>query len=123
MSLPGSALPKKNSPDRGQTFSKVFCWHLPDGQTRAPASVEIVGSFTRWEKVPLTRVNPLDGWHATIHHIPGNRTHHYMLLMDGKPVQDKHADGMAIPHGAQEEQYQIMTAKGGRVFMLYSQTK
>jgi hypothetical protein len=58
-----------------------------------------------------------------IHHIPGNRTHHYMLLVDGKPVDDQNADGMAVPHGAQEEQYQLMTARGGRVFMLYAQTK
>ena len=109
--------------DRGQTFSKVFRWRLPAGQTQAPATVEIAGSFTHWQKMPLTRGNALDGWQATLHHIPGNRTHHYMLLADGKPVPDENADGMAIPHGPQEEQFQLMTPRGGRVFMLYSQTK
>lgn len=112
----GSAAPKV-------TFSKVFRWRLPDGQMHAPASVEIVGSFTQWQKVPLTRDSEVDAWHVTIHHIPGNRTHHYMLLVDGKPAHDKNADGFAIPHGPQEEQYQLVTEKGGRVFMLYAQTK
>jgi hypothetical protein len=110
-------------PERTQSFTKIFRWRLPAGQTQAPATVEIVGSFTHWEKVPLTRDSELDAWHVMIHHIPGNRTHHYMLLVDGKPVDDQNADGMAVPHGAQEEQYQLMTARGGRVFMLYAQTK
>jgi hypothetical protein len=113
----------KASSERAPTFTKIFRWRLPDGQSRAPASVEIVGSFTHWQKMPLVRDSALDAWHITIHHIPGNRTHHYMLLVDGKPVQDKHADGLAVPRGPQEEQYQIITARGGRVFMLYAQTK
>jgi Glycogen recognition site of AMP-activated protein kinase len=118
-----SAMPRNGAPERGLTFSKVFRWRLPDGQTQAPASVEIVGSFNHWQKVPLTRDSELDAWHVTIHHIPGNRTHHYMLLVDGQPVNDRNADGLAVPHGPQEEQYQFMTARGGRVFMLYAQTK
>jgi hypothetical protein len=122
--LPSSgALGGAGQTGRAQTYSKVFRWRLPDGQTQAPATVEVVGSFTHWQKVPLGRDSELDAWHVTIHHIPGNRTHHYMLLVDGKPVPDKHADGMAVPHGPQEEQYQLMTARGGRVFMLYAQTK
>ena len=120
---PPSALAGKRPTERAPTFTKVFRWRLPDGQTQAPTSVEIVGSFTHWQKVPLTRDSELDAWHVTIHHVPGHRTHHYMLLVDGKPVQDKHADGLAIPHGPLEEQYQIMTGRGGRVFLFYAQTK
>jgi hypothetical protein len=120
---PASTLAVPGAAERGITFSKVFRWRLPDGQTQAPATVEIVGSFSHWQKIPLTRDSEVDAWHVTIHHIPGNRTHHYMLLVDGHPVQDKHADGLAIPHGPQEEQYQIMTPRGGRLFMLYAQTK
>ncbi|MFO1475185.1 MAG: glycogen-binding domain-containing protein [Verrucomicrobiota bacterium] len=119
----GSPLKHQDSPDRRPTYSKVFRWRLPDGQTQAPATVEIVGSFNNWQKVPLTRDSEVDAWHVTLHHIPGNRTHHYMILVDGKPVQDKNADGLAIPHGPQEEQFQLQTARGGRVFMLYAQTK
>jgi hypothetical protein len=104
-------------------YTRVFRWRLPDGQTQVPATVEIVGSFTHWQKVPLKRDSELDAWHVTIHHIPGHRTHHYMLLVDGKPVPDKHADGLAIPHGPQEEQYQLATSRGGRVFLLYAQSK
>lgn len=120
---PASPVAGKSSAERGLTFTKIFRWRLPDGQTEAPSLVEVVGSFTHWQKVPLTRDSALDAWHATIHHIPGNRTHHYMLLVDGKPVYDKNADGLAYPHGAQEEKYQLTTERGGRIFMLYAQTK
>jgi hypothetical protein len=109
--------------ERKQTFSKVFRWRLPEGQTRAPASVEVVGSFTRWQKVPLTHDRVLGTWHVTLHQIQNNRTHHYMILVDGKPVYDRNNDGLAVPRGPEEERYQIMTDKGPRVFMLFAQTK
>jgi Glycogen recognition site of AMP-activated protein kinase len=120
---PASRAPAQNGRERGQTFSKVFRWRLPDGETHEPASVEIVGSFTHWQKVPLMRDSALDAWHTTVHHIPGNRTHHYMFLVDGKPTYDKTCDGLAVPHGPNEEQYQMMTDRGPRVFMLFAQTK
>lgn len=111
--------PQENKP----TFSKVFRWRLPDGHTTEPQTVEIVGSFTHWQRVPLTRDGKLDAWHTTVHHIPGNRTHHYMLLVDGKPTMDKSCDGLAVPHGMQEEEYQLQTERGPRVLMLFAQTK
>jgi hypothetical protein len=121
---PSGAPPlRRDSTERRQTYSKVFRWRVPDGQTHDPASVEVVGSFTHWQKVPLIRDGVLDAWHVTLHHIEGNRTHHYMLLVDGKPTYDKHCDGLAVPHGHPEEQYQLMTDKGPRVFMLFAQTK
>jgi hypothetical protein len=101
----------------------VFRWRLPEGQAQEPATVEIVGSFTHRQKLPMMRDSALDAWHVTIHHIPGHRTHHYMFLVDGKPAHDKHCDGLAIPHGPQEEQFQIETARGPRVFMLFAQSK
>jgi hypothetical protein len=130
--LPGAT--PKSSPSKGgplvpedkarpQTYTKVFRWRLPDGQTQEPATVEIVGSFTHWQKVPMLRDGVLDAWHVTLHHIPGNRTHHYMFLVDGKPAHDKHCDGLAVPTNAQEEQFQIITDRGPRVFMLFAQTK
>src|SRR5262249_32855183 len=122
--FPSSALTSAaNGQDRKPTFSKVFRWRLPDGQTRAPGSVEIAGTFTNWQKVQLTRDGVLDAWHVTLHHIQGNRTHHYMLLVDGKPVYDKNCDGVAVPRNPQEEQFQFLTDKGPRVFMLFAQTK
>jgi hypothetical protein len=108
---------------RRQTYSKVFRWRLPDGQTQEPSTVELVGSFTHWQKVALVRDGTLDAWHVTVHHIEGNRTHHYMLLVNGKPVQDKNADGLAFPHGPQEEQYSLITPRGPRLFMLFAQAK
>jgi len=60
---------------------------------------------------------------AFFHNIPCNRTHHYMLFGDSKPVPDKHCDGLAIPRGPQEEQYALPTARGPRVLMLFAQTK
>jgi len=108
---------------QAQTYSKVFRWRLPDGQTAAPSSVEVIGSFNHWQRVPMQRDGTLDAWHVTVHHIPGNRTHHYMLLLDGKPAHDKNCDGLAVPQGPQEEQFAIQTARGPRVFMIFAQTK
>jgi hypothetical protein len=108
---------------RPQAYTKVFRWRLPDGHTLEPGSVELVGSFTHWQKVPMQRDSALDAWHVTIHHIPGNRTHHYMFLVDGVPTHDKECDGFAVPTNAQEQQFQIMTDRGPRVFMLFAQTK
>ncbi len=109
--------------ERRQTFSKIFRWRLPDGQTKEPITVEIVGSFTHWQKVPLIRDSVLDAWHVSMHHIQGNRTHHYMMLVDGEPSYDKTCDGLAVPHGPQEERFQLKTDKGFRVLMLFAQTK
>ncbi|MBL9127857.1 MAG: glycogen-binding domain-containing protein [Verrucomicrobiales bacterium] len=115
----GVRTPQENK----QVFSKVFRWRLPDGQTTEPESVEIIGSFTHWQKVALTRDGKQDAWHVTMHHIPGGKTHHYMLLVDGKPTFDKTCDGLAVPHGFQEEQWQLQTDRGPRVLMLFAQTK
>ena len=41
----------------------------------------------------------------------------------GQPAYDKYNDGLAFPQDSQEEQYQIMTDKGPRVFMLFAQTE
>ena len=109
--------------ERKLTFTKIIRWRLPDGQTQEPATVEVVGTFTNWQKTPLIYDRAMRSWQVMLHHIPGNRTHHYMLLADGKPVEDAHSDGMAIPTGAQELQFAIATARGPRVFMLFSQTK
>jgi hypothetical protein len=114
---------RREPADRKQTFSKVFRWRLPDGQTQAPATVEVAGSFTHWQKIALIHDSAVDGWHVTIHHIQGNRTHHYVLILDGKPIYDKNCDGLAVPHGADEERYQLQTEKGPRVLMLFAQTR
>jgi hypothetical protein len=115
--------PQNNESHRRHTFSKVFRWRLPDGQTHDPTMVEVVGSFTHWQKVPLIRDGALDAWHVTLHHLQANRTHHYMLLIDGKPTYDKTCDGLAVPRGPDEERYQVTTDKGPRVMMLFAQTK
>ncbi|MSU60069.1 MAG: hypothetical protein EXS35_18180 [Pedosphaera sp.] len=107
----------------GLSYTKVFRWRLADGHTEAPKSVEVAGSFNHWQKVPMLRDSVLDAWHVTIHHIPGNKTHHYMIFVDGKPVNDKHCDGLAVPNGPLEEQAAIQTVRGPRVFMLFGQTK
>lgn len=117
------AKPALATPTQELTFSKVFRYRLPDGQTEEPKKVEVVGTFSHWQPVPLHRDGKLDSWHATVHHMPGNRTHHYMLLIDGIPVMDKNCDGLAVPHGPQEEQYALQTARGPRVLMIFAMTK
>jgi hypothetical protein len=118
-----SPLSQNNSKEPTPTFTKVFRWRLPDGHTQAPNTVEIVGSFTGWQKVPLMRDSVMDAWHVSLHNIPAHQTHHYMLLVDGKPAQDKNCDGLVVAHSPQEQQYALHTDKGPRVFMLFAQTK
>lgn len=99
----------------------MFRWH-PNGSGETPSQVEVTGTFSNWQPLPLSP----DGsghWHVMLEGIPGNRTHHYMLLADGKPVSDKYSDGLAVPQSAEEEQFAISTARGPRVFMLFAQTK
>jgi len=117
------ARPAAAAPNRGATFGKVFRYRLPDGQTEEPRTVDVVGSFNHWQRVPLQRDGKLDSWHVPLHHIPGNKTHHYMLLIDGKPTMDKTCDGLAVPHGAQEERYALETERGPRVLMMFAMTK
>jgi hypothetical protein len=119
----GLVAPAHKPAARRQTYSKVFRWRPLKGQTLAPAAVEVAGTFTGWEKVPLMRDGVMDAWHVTLHNLQCGRMHHYMLLVDGQPVRDKHCDGLAVPHGPQEEQYQLMTDRGPRVLMLFAQTK
>ena len=114
---------QRNNNDRKPVYSKVFRWRLPDGQTKAPASVEVAGTFNHWQKVPLNRDSAVDAWHITLHHIQGNRTHHYMLFVDGQPFYDKTCDGLAVPHGPVEEAFAVKTDRGPRVLMLFAQTK
>ena len=48
----GPRPPAPDNQNRGQTYSKVFRYRLPEGQTREPERVEVVGSFTHWKTVP-----------------------------------------------------------------------
>jgi len=108
--------------DRRPTYPKVFRYKVPEGVAQ-PNTVEVIGTFTDWRRVSLNFDSKTHSWHVNVPEIPGNKTHHYMLLVDGKPMQDVHCDGLAIPQGFQEEQYAITTARGPRVFMLFAQTK
>ena len=46
-----------------------------------------------------------------------------MLLIKGKPTYDKTCDGLAVPHGLDEERYLVTTDNGPRLMMLFAQTK
>jgi hypothetical protein len=104
-------------------FSKIFRWQPDPPGGPLPVRVEIVGSFTGWERTPLKYDRTNGIWQLTLENIPGGRTHNYMLLVNGRPTQDKHSDGLAVPHTDQEKQFQLETPRGPRVFMLFSQTK
>lgn len=108
---------------RKPVFSKVFRWRPPGGDAPVPATVEVAGTFTNWQKVPLARTNGDHAWQVELHEIPAHHTHHYVILVDGKPVADDGNDGYAIPHGPEEQKYQLMTHRGPRVLMLFAQTK
>jgi hypothetical protein len=104
-------------------FSKVFRWQTDPPGGPQPVSVAVAGSFSGWQKLPLRFDRTSGVWQLALHDIPGNCTHNYMLLVNGKPAQDKHSDGLAVPHTDEEKQFALETARGPRVFMLFSQTK
>ena len=108
---------------RAATFSKIFRWQTEVPGGPQPVSVAVVGSFNHWQKTPLKYDRTNGVWQLTLHDIPGNCTHNYMLLVNGKPANDKNSDGLAIPHTAEEKQFALTTPRGPRVFMLFSQTK
>ena len=122
-SIAYSPVPGKDTAAKKPSYTKIFRWRMPQDCTAEPQTVEIVGTFTRWQKVPLVRESRLDAWQATIHEIAAHKTHHYMLLVDGRPARDENSDGLAIPQGPEEEQYQLMTERGPRLFMLFAQAK
>jgi len=117
------AKPQAQDRDRRQVFSKMFRWRAPAGQASQPTSVDLVGSFTHWQKVPLLFDQTTKTWNTTLRDIESNRTHHYVILVDGKPVYDKTCDGLAVPQGSQEARWVIPTERGPRVMLLFGQTK
>ena len=109
--------------DKQLGFTKVFRWPVPADQRPLPTTVEVVGSFTNWQKVSLVYDNVTRTWQVALHNVPGNQTHRYVLLVDGKPSYDKTCDGLTLPEGPEETKWHIATPRGPRVMLLFSQTK
>ena len=118
-----SLQPENGSRDQRTGFTKVFRWPVPPGQTRPPTAVEVVGSFSGWRKVPLSYDPPSRTWQLILNDVESNRTHRYVILVDGKPSYDKTCDGLAAPQTPEEAKWQIATPKGPRIMLLFSQTK
>jgi hypothetical protein len=104
-------------------FTKVFRWPVPAGQTPQPTTVEVLGSFNGWRKLPLNYDPPTRTWQIALNNIEGNRTHRYVILVDGKPSYDKTCDGLVAPQTPDEAKWQIATPTGPRLMLLFSQTK
>jgi len=118
----GPSHPAPEPVERPATYTKTFRWSVPRDQTETPEIVEVAGTFTGWQKYEMVR-EVSGAWQLTFENVPGHRTHHYMIFADGKPVSDRHSDGMAEPQGPQEAESAIATPRGPRVFMLFAQTK
>ncbi len=118
---PSTTTSSRRREDPRDVYARVF--RFKPGNDEPPTSVEIIGSFTRWQTVSLTHDMLQNMWTATITGIPGKKTHHYMLLVNGEPVHDPSCDGLAVPQGFDEEQFALATAKGPRVLMMFAQTK
>ena len=114
---------RRDDRDRRPTYTKIFRWPVPAEAANPPSSVEVVGSFSNWQRVPLSFDISTQTWVAFVRDIEGNRTHHYVYLVDGKPACDEHSDGLARPSGPQEARWQIETKNGPRVMLLFGQTK
>jgi 1,4-alpha-glucan branching enzyme len=66
-------------------------------------SVEITGDFNRWHPLPMQR--SVDGWwFVQIQLCHGH--HQYRFLVDGKPMLDPHATGVA--RDEQDEQVSLI---------------
>jgi hypothetical protein len=115
--------PKAEKQEQRTGFSKVFRWPVPADKTPQPTMVELVGSFSGWRKVPLSYDPPSRTWQVILNNVEGNRTHHYVILVDGKPSFDKTCDGLTPPQSPEEAKWQITTSKGPRVMLLFGQTK
>jgi len=121
MSVPSAM--SRNQNDRKAVYSKVFRYSPAHSHDHDLQRVEIVGSFTNWHPVSMT-LNPRDHtWQVTIDGIEGNKTHHYMLLANGHPTNDKMCDGYTVPHGDIEHRYSMTTPRGPRLFLLFAQAK
>jgi hypothetical protein len=114
---------KAEAGPRTPTFCKVFRWQTENPGGPLPVSVAVAGSFNGWQKAPLKYDRTTKTWQLMLHDIPGNCTHNYMLLVNGRPTHDKNSDGLAVPHTDEEKQHSLATPRGPRVFMLFSQTK
>ena len=117
------AFPEARKREQRNGFSKLFRWPVPADQTPQPTTVEIAGSFNGWRKVPLSYDSPTRTWQIALNNIEGNRTHRYVILVDGKPTYDKTCDGLTTPQTPEEAKWQISTPKGSRVMLLFAQTK
>ena len=104
-------------------FNKIFRWQPSDANALRVTSVEVVGSFSNWQPLPMSFDTLTNTWQVLVQGIPGNQTHRYMLLVNGQPASDKNSDGLAVPHNPEEQKYQFATARGPRVFLLFAQTK
>jgi len=117
------AFPEAGKREQRTGYTKVFRWPVPSDQTPQPTTVEVVGSFSGWRKLPLIYDLPSRTWQITLNNIEGNRTHRYVILVDGKPSYDKTCDGLTTPQTPDEAKCQIATPKGSRVMLLFAQTK
>jgi len=122
-SMPAPSGISRNQSERKPVYSKVFRYSPPHTHDHDLHRVEIVGSFTNWHPVPMALNTQDHTWQVNIENIEGNKTHHYMLLANGHPTNDKMCDGYAIPHGDIEKRYAITTPRGPRLFLLFAQTK
>ena len=115
--------PEAEKREQRTGFTKVFRWPVPADQTPQPTAVEVAGSFNGWRKVPLSYDPPTRTWQIALNNIEGNRTHRYVILVDGKPSYDKTCDGLTAPQTPDEAKWQIPTPKGPRIMLLFGQTK
>ncbi len=115
--------PEARKGEQRTGFTKVFRWPVPADQTPQPTTVEVAGSFNGWRRVSLSYDPPTRTWQIALNNIEGNRTHRYVILVDGKPIYDKTCDGLAAPQTPDEAKWGITTPRGPRVLLLFSQTK
>jgi hypothetical protein len=122
------------------SIARELCWFWSDCQPKkvyttidsrllshligvSGIGISSFSSFSEWRRLPLSYDRPTRCWQLTLRDILGNRTHRYVMLVDGNPTHDQTCDGLVPPQDPQEERWQIETPRGPRVMLLFAQTK
>ncbi len=113
--------PRTEPVDQQIGFTKIFRLPVPREQSPQPTTVEVVGSFSDWQRVPLAYNKPTRTWETALS-LKNNHTHRYVFLIDGTPAYDETCDGLTAPQSPTEAKWQIPTAHGPRVMLLFART-
>jgi hypothetical protein len=107
-------------PEAAKPEQRFGFWGVPlAGPSRANAPTATVKSLLSMAGAGPLIYDPPRAWHC-FNNIESNRTHRYVIFVDGKPSYDKTCDGLVVPQSPDEARCQMVTPKGPRVMLLFA---